>query len=249
MIVEYVRYRIADPSRRPALESAYARARQQLDDSPHCLSYELAHCHEEPDRYTLRITWYSLERHLNGFRKSPAFKPFVAEVRPFMGDIEEMQHYRVTAIAAAKTQSTICAAVGGVSTFFKLAKRMHEEMRGDEVIGSLFARAAESHVPHLGMWLCEVFGGPKLYSETFGDIGPMLARHAGLDISERQRAAFVACATRAVNAVVAADQQAARQAIVSYIEWGTHVAVANSKPDHIADPIAGVPTWDWNSSA
>jgi hemoglobin len=95
MILEYVRYRI------PAefdeeFRAAYARAAASLQASPHCLSYELARCHEEPSCYVLRIQWTSLEDHLQGFRRSPEFGPFLREVRPFIERIEEMRHYEPT---------------------------------------------------------------------------------------------------------------------------------------------------------
>ena len=67
-----------------------------LDESPNCLAYELARCHEEPERYVLRIHWDSLEGHLQGFRKSPGFRDFLASIRGYIDDIEEMQHYVAT---------------------------------------------------------------------------------------------------------------------------------------------------------
>lgn len=91
MIVEYVRYRItSDPE---AFERAYAEAEPSLRESKHCLRWELARCHEEPDRYVLRLEWDSLDGHLTGFRKSPGFRAFFAAVRPYVDQIEEMQHY------------------------------------------------------------------------------------------------------------------------------------------------------------
>ena len=97
MIVEYVRYKIAE-DRRAAFEQAYDAAQASLQASPHCLAYELSHCVEEPDLYILRIEWDSMDGHLEGFRKSAAFQPFLQAVRPFYHDIEEMQHYEVTAV-------------------------------------------------------------------------------------------------------------------------------------------------------
>jgi len=94
MIVEYIRYHIKGDTQ--AFENAYRLAQEQLKDSPHCQSWELARCHEEPARYILRITWDSLEGHLQGFRTSPIFRDFVAHVRPYINQIEEMQHYVVT---------------------------------------------------------------------------------------------------------------------------------------------------------
>ncbi len=97
MIVEYIRYRIP-AERQDAFEQAYTTAQASLRESPHCLGYELGRCHEEDDRYILRIEWDSLDGHLSGFRRSPVFRDFLAAIKPFIDDIEEMQHYAVTAV-------------------------------------------------------------------------------------------------------------------------------------------------------
>jgi quinol monooxygenase YgiN len=91
MIVEYIRYKIADVARQAELIAAYEAAQASLLASPHCLGYELARCSEEPAHFILRIEWDSHDGHLKGFRQSAAFQPFLAAVRPFVGDIEEMR--------------------------------------------------------------------------------------------------------------------------------------------------------------
>jgi len=98
MIVEYIRYRIPE-ERREQFEGAYADAANSLDASEHCLSYELSHGVEEPDNYILRIEWDSLEGHEKGFRQSAEFGPFLAAIKPYVGEIEEMRHYDRTAVA------------------------------------------------------------------------------------------------------------------------------------------------------
>lgn len=47
----------------------------------------------------LRIEWDSLEGHEQGFRRSPEFQPFLAAIRAYIPAIEEMRHYRATAVA------------------------------------------------------------------------------------------------------------------------------------------------------
>jgi hemoglobin len=94
--VEYIRYRIDEP-RRGAFIAAYREAVAALDDSEYCLGYQLTQCEEEPDRFILRIRWTSTEDHLQGFRPSEAFRRFLPPIRPYVDDIEEMQHYRVVA--------------------------------------------------------------------------------------------------------------------------------------------------------
>jgi len=96
VIVEYIRYKI-DPSRNGEFEDAYRNAGVFLDGSPHCERWEVARCVDEPDKQIVRIEWDSVEGHLQGFRRSPEFRPFLEATGPFYNDIEEMTHYEVTA--------------------------------------------------------------------------------------------------------------------------------------------------------
>src|SRR5262245_4933121 len=98
MIVEYTRYRISAESQ-PAFERAYQHAQQFLQQSPHCVAYELSHCTEEREKYVLRIEWVSVEEHLQGFRHEPNFRQFLSSVQPYTANIDEMQHYEVTPVA------------------------------------------------------------------------------------------------------------------------------------------------------
>ena len=108
MIVEYIRYKLnklAEESRESVLssfEAAYRAASSSLDASAHCLGYELSRCVEEQDRYILRIEWDSVEGHLTGFRRAPEFAPFLAAIKPYISQIEEMQHYALTSIVVSK---------------------------------------------------------------------------------------------------------------------------------------------------
>jgi len=97
MIVEYIRYRI-DAERIDAFMRAYEEAQARLQESPHCLGYELSRCTEAPDHFVLRIEWTSEKDHLQGFRRSPQFQPFLKGVQPFVKDIEEMRHYAPTTL-------------------------------------------------------------------------------------------------------------------------------------------------------
>jgi quinol monooxygenase YgiN len=95
MIVEYIRYVIDEP-RAEAFEDAYRRAAEALGASEHCESYEVTRCSEDPTRHVVRIEWDSEAGHMSGFRASPEFHRFFEAVGPFVHDIEEMRHYRVT---------------------------------------------------------------------------------------------------------------------------------------------------------
>jgi heme-degrading monooxygenase HmoA len=105
MIVEYIRYKI-DPTRRAEFDDAYRRAGVLLDSSPHCERWEAARCTDEPEKQIVRIEWDSTEGHLQGFRQSADFKPFLEATQPFYKDIEEMIHYEVTAKGVRSPGST-----------------------------------------------------------------------------------------------------------------------------------------------
>src|SRR3712207_5728395 len=80
MIVEYVRYRVAE-ERRPAFLADYGRAARVLERAPQCVDYELSRSVEDPSCHVLRITWTSAEDHLQGFRGGPLFPEFLAAIR------------------------------------------------------------------------------------------------------------------------------------------------------------------------
>lgn len=92
MIVEYIRYAVPK-ARGAAFVEAYDTARAPLMASPHCTSFDLGRCVEDPTQFVLRIEWTSAEDHMKGFRGSAEFREFFALVKPFYDDIQEMRHY------------------------------------------------------------------------------------------------------------------------------------------------------------
>lgn len=99
--VEIIRYNIATDQQKN-FEQAYSNAAKYLQSSPYCLGYKVVHGREEPNHYIVIIHWTSMEEHLNGFRKSADFMPFLNLVKPFYNNIEEMKHYETTPIEWTK---------------------------------------------------------------------------------------------------------------------------------------------------
>jgi quinol monooxygenase YgiN len=93
MIIEYIRYQVPAAQHAAFLE-AYAAAGVELRASTHCARYEISQGVEEPDNFTVRIEWDSLEGHEKGFRTSEQFPAFFGKVKPFFANIREMKHYR-----------------------------------------------------------------------------------------------------------------------------------------------------------
>jgi hemoglobin len=102
MVIEYIRYTVADEARGEELHRAYAAAARQLDAAPECIAYELTQCEEDAKAWILRIEWRSTEAHLQGFRKGAHFPAFLDAIRGFMSEIAEMRHYRLTEVQSRK---------------------------------------------------------------------------------------------------------------------------------------------------
>jgi quinol monooxygenase YgiN len=92
MTTELIRYNI-EAGQEEAFLQAYRKAGAFLERSPECLGYDVLRGVEEPKHFVVVILWQSVERHLEGFRKSADFPAFFAAVKPFFATIEEMKHY------------------------------------------------------------------------------------------------------------------------------------------------------------
>jgi quinol monooxygenase YgiN len=97
MILEYIRYRV-EPHAAQAFLDAYETAGKSLRASPHCLGYELTQCTEARESFILCIHWDSIEGHMEGFRTSPEWQPFLTAIRPYVKNVEEMRHYEKTPV-------------------------------------------------------------------------------------------------------------------------------------------------------
>jgi quinol monooxygenase YgiN len=93
MVIEYIRYRIAD-EQTGAFVEAIKKASEIVKADPNYVHVELGQGEEEPNNFVWRIEWSSTEGHLNGFRKSAAFPAFFELVKPFFTQIQEMKHYK-----------------------------------------------------------------------------------------------------------------------------------------------------------
>lgn len=247
MIVEYIRYRIAD-ERRVDFENAYARAADALSRSPHCVDYELSRSVEEPACYVLRITWTAAEDHLRGFRGGELFPAFFAAIKDYVGDIEEMRHYERTAVRGqGASVPSLYRWAGGQDALERLTEVFYGLVAKDELVGPLFAQMDPAHPRHVALWLGEVFGGPDGYTRHRGGYRHMLGQHLGKAITEAQRRRWVGLLLDAAEEVGLPDDPEFRAAFVGYLEWGTRLAVQNSRAGAAPAPDAPVPRWGWGS--
>ena len=246
MVTEYIRYRLPR-EREDGFVAAYERAALALRAAPECVDFELSRCVEEPACYILRITWTSVEAHLEGFRGGPVFGEFFAAVQPYVSDIEEMRHYEGTVVRGdgGAAPPSLYEWAGGTEAFVKLTDAFYGLVLADDLLAPLFATMDAQHARYVGLWIAEVFGGPSAYSEERGGYGPMVERHLGRGFTEQQRRRWVNLMMDAADEVGLPRDPEFRAAFVSYIEWGTRLAMHNSQPGADVVRSAPMPKWGW----
>ncbi|MFJ4782931.1 group II truncated hemoglobin [Streptomyces sp. NPDC088794] len=256
--VEYIRYRIPQ-TRSAEFVAAYTRAAAQLAAAPQCVDYELTRREGDTGddtgedtgndaHFILRITWTSTEDHLKGFRTSELFPGFLAEIRPYIENIEEMRHYAPTPVrGTGSALPTLHDWAGGAEAFSRLTSAFYDKVLKDDLLSPLFADLAPEHAEHVAVWLGEVFGGPATYTHTQGGHNHMVAMHAGKHITEPQRRRWVNLIQDAADEAALPTDAEFRSAFLAYVEWGTRLAVYFSGPNAQPPAEQPVPKWNWGA--
>jgi len=135
---------------------------------------------------------------------------------------------------------------GGADAFRRLINAFYDRVEHDELIGPLFPGGVTAeHREHVTLWWCEVFGGPASYTERLGGYERMVAHHVDLDISKEQRFRFTSLMSMAADDAGLPDDPEFRAAFMGYVEWGTRLAMSNSRPGAEVVQHAPVPRWGW----
>ncbi|WP_430790882.1 group II truncated hemoglobin [Actinoplanes sp. G11-F43] len=142
-------------------------------------------------------------------------------------------------------EPTLYEWAGGTAAFERLTALFYAKVADDDLVGPLFAGMDPGHPRFVAMWLAEVFGGPERYTAERGGYPHMLGHHLGLAITEPQRRRWVSLLLDAADEAGLPGDPEFRAAFVSYIEWGTRLALANSQPGADPPAEAPVPHWGW----
>ena len=134
---------------------------------------------------------------------------------------------------------------GGGPAVAAMINAFYDRVEDDDLLSVLFPGGVSAdHRRHVSVWWSEVLGGPPDYT-ALGGYPRMLAHHLGLDISVDQRRRFVSLMSMAADDAGLPDDPEFRAAILGYLEWGTRLAMQNSKPDAEVVAEAPVPRWGW----
>ena len=88
--------------------------------------------------------------------------------------------------------------------------------------------------------------GDDLLSQLFP--GGVRKEHRGLSITPEQRLRFASLMSLAADDAGLPDDPDFRSAFVAYVEWGTRLAMQNSRPGADVVEHAPVPPWGWGEA-
>ncbi|TCO54867.1 CDGSH iron-sulfur domain-containing protein [Actinocrispum wychmicini] len=141
---------------------------------------------------------------------------------------------------------TIFQWAGGYPALLRLTKTFYSRyVPEDPLLSPLFANMSPDHPERVASWLSEVFGGPDFYSGHYGGYSRMIGEHIGKCLTEEQRARWSQLMVQAANDVMLPNDAEFRAAFVSYIEWGTRLAVENSQTESKPPMNMPMPHWWW----
>ena len=137
--------------------------------------------------------------------------------------------------------------LGQAEVLRKLTTRFYERVLQDELLRPLFLDMPMDHPRHVADFVGEVMGGPNDYTKTRGGHHTMLAQHFGRNISEEQRRRWLNLLLDTADEIGMPNDPEFRSAFIAYLEWGSRLAVINSKlsPGTATDPSMPMPQWDW----
>ncbi|GAC1390254.1 MAG: hypothetical protein NVS4B11_05900 [Ktedonobacteraceae bacterium] len=153
-------------------------------------------------------------------------------------------------VADPDHEPTVFEWAGGLPALTRLTRLFYEKyVPQDPLIGPLFANMSPDHPERVAAWLGEVFGGPESYSKVFGGYSHMISQHVGKCLTEAQRARWVSLLCQSADEVALPADAEFRAAFVSYIEWGSRLAVENSQTDSHPPEHMPMPHWWWVCNA
>ncbi|HEY3632881.1 MAG TPA: CDGSH iron-sulfur domain-containing protein [Jatrophihabitantaceae bacterium] len=157
-----------------------------------------------------------------------------------------MHYYVNFADPPMSEQPTVFEWAGGFPALLRMTRLFYGKyVPADPLLAPLFASMSPDHPERVAAWLGETFGGPKAHTAQYGGYERMVSQHLGKGLREEQRARWVQLITRSADDAGLPTDPEFRAAFLSYLEWGSRIAVENSTPGAKPPEHMPVPRWDW----
>lgn len=145
------------------------------------------------------------------------------------------------------TASTLFDAIGGLPGVRRLAHAWHERVLADEVVAHAFSHGFHpQHTERLAAYWSEAWGGPPLYSQSYGSESSVVRMHSGNGEHEEMDRRAMRCFEQALQDMDLEDARL-RSCLADYFAWATtvHMAAYPHSPGDVP-PDLRIPRWSWN---
>ncbi|MBS1601602.1 MAG: group II truncated hemoglobin [Bacteroidetes bacterium] len=149
-----------------------------------------------------------------------------------------------------KNIPTLYEWVGGEETLQRLFRLFYDKVLQDPLIGPVFRNMAADHPRHVAHFVAEVFGGPTKYTgEDKGSHAIMIAHHIGKMLDDQKRQRWIQLLLATADEIGIPDDPEFRSSLVGYLEWGSRIAVINSKlTENPVNDMEPMPRWGWGET-
>jgi hemoglobin len=139
---------------------------------------------------------------------------------------------------------------GGNEMLEKLTSVFYAKVFQDPILYPVFKNMSADHSQHVAHFIGEVFGGPASYSgKDAGSHYKMIQQHIGRMLDESKRKRWMDLLLETADEVGLPDDPEFRSALVGYLEWGSRIAVINSRTDiNPVDSQEPMPKWGWGET-
>ncbi len=127
----------------------------------------------------------------------------------------------ITRLRNDRVVQSVYEAASGDAGLLRLAKAWHARVMADEVVSHAFSHGFHpEHSERLAAYWAEALGGPRAYSERYGDETAVVRMHSGNGPHEEMDRRAIACFDQALEDVGLTDEPL-RQVLYEYFAWAT----------------------------
>ncbi len=144
--------------------------------------------------------------------------------------------------------ATVYEAAGGIGGLRRLAEAWHTRVMADEEVSHAFSHGYRpDHSERLAAYWAEALGGPRLYSDAYGDETSVVRNHRGNGAHAEMDRRANACFDQALADTGLAGDGKLRQVLHDYFAWVTTTTMAryHRSADDVPDGLV-IPRWSWD---
>lgn len=147
-------------------------------------------------------------------------------------------------------RGSIFEAAGGVAGMTRIADAWHQRVMADPVVSHAFHGGTKpDHVDRLAAYLGEALGGPRRYTQLYGDHAAVVRIHSGNGEHEEMNERAVECFKGALHDAGIDKDLQTYQAVLDYWAWATWHPMYqfHRSPDDVPAQLP-MPHWDWDAT-